>query len=1048
MRRYRHRRPQTAVIVSLALVLMLGFLVWSGATAAHADGPTEFTSSTPITMTSPPSGGTPAAASPYPSAVTVSGMTGPVSDVDVRISGFTHSVANDVDILLVGPTGQSLVLLSDPGGRTTLVSANNATVTFDDGAATGVPQSGVITGTVRYRPTDTDAGEGTADSFPAPAPAPGANTTLADAFTGTTANGVWNLFVVDDTDGDNGSISGGWSLTVTTAATAAPTTTAVASSQNPSTTGGAVTFTATVTSAGSPVNAGSVTFSDGSTTLAADVAVNASGRASFTTSTLAEGSHVIVARYNGTPTLLSSSGSLTQVVDNATTTPDGDTWCNTGNITVPTSGAGTPYPSHITVGGAGPEVSRLTVDLDDVSHAVPVDLEVLLVGPTGRTLVLMSDVGGTSPGTADLTFDDRAAGPVAAGGPLTSGTYRPSDDDSGAPDAPPPAPAPAPSGATTLATFDGTNPNGTWSLFVYDDATADAGSLSGWCLNVSTAAPTATTVQSSANPSTVGQPVTFTATVTSGGSPVTAGTVDFTEGGAALATAVPVNGSGRATFSTSTLAVGSHPVTASYAGTLAFQPSQGTLTQVVQRATSGTTLTSSANPSTVGQPVTFTATVTSGGGPVTAGTVDFTEGGTTLAAGVALDASGRATFTTDALAAGSHPVTAAYNGSAAVAPSQDTLTQVVQAAPVVSTDPVDVVVAAGADATFTAAASGSPAPSVQWQVDTGSGFADLPGATSTTLHLSAVTVAMDGNRYRAVFTNPAGSATTAAATLTVTAGPVVTTDPVDAVVPLGASATFTAAASGNPPPSVQWQVDTGGGFADVPGATSTTLHLSAVTLAMDGNRYRAVFTNGSGSTPSAAATLRVGCPVGTSPTVTCAPNQAGGLLMRGSSADETFVGSPGPDTLVGRGGGDLMRGLAGADVLSGGPGPDRLLGGRGADRLWGDGGADLLRGGEGPDDLHGGPGPDRAFGGPGADELWGDGGADLLRGGRGPDVLHGGPGPDRVLGGPGADELWGGRGADVLRGRRGPDVLHGGPGRDRLVGGPGADRIFSGRRAG
>jgi len=75
-----------------------------------------------------------------------------------------------------------------------------------------------------------------------------------------------------------------------------------------------------------------------------------------------------------------------------------------------------------------------------------------------------------------------------------------------------------------------------------------------------------------------------------------------------------------------------------------------------------TALTSSPNPSTVGQAVTFTATVTGAGG-VPTGSVTFTEGATTLASGVAVDGAGRASFSTPALAAGSHVVTAAFTGA-------------------------------------------------------------------------------------------------------------------------------------------------------------------------------------------------------------------------------------------------------------------------------------------------------------------------------------------------------------------------------------------------
>jgi hypothetical protein len=678
VRSSRRRWLTARATAAVALLGLVAVVVVSG--PAGADGPTTFTNSSPITIitdTPPP----PTPATLYPSTIAVSGMAGPISDVDVRLTGFSHGIANDVDLLLVGPGGQNLVLFSDPGGPNTIVVANNATVTFDDAAATGVPQSGTITGTVSYRPTDTDAGETLADTFPAPAPSPGTATTLA-TFTGTNPNGTWSLFVVDDATGDSGSITGGWSVTITTSVVAASTTTAVASSQNPSTTGNPVTFTATVTSGGAPVTTGTVTFTEGPTTLVANVPVNTSGQAAFSTSALAEGSHIITATYNGTPTLLTSSGTVTQVVDNVTTTPDPDTWCNSGSIAVPSSGPGTPYPSHITVSGAGSAISLMTVDLADVAHTTPFDLEVLLVGPAGQNLVLMSDVGGnTAVSGVDLTFADGAAGPIAPGGPLSSGTFDPSDDDTDGADAALPPPAPVASGATTLATFNGTNPNGTWSLFVHDDASGDSGSIAGgWCLNISTPEPTTTTVSSSVNPSTVGQPVTFTATVTSGGNPVTTGTVDFTEGATGLALDVPLNGTGQATFTTSTLAEGSHPITASYDGTAAFQPSSGLVTQVVQKAATSTVVTSSVNPSTVGQSVTFTATVTTAGTPVTTGTVDFLVDAVPAAAGVALDGSGQATFTTASLTAGTHAVQANYSGTAALAASTGSVSQQVEVA--------------------------------------------------------------------------------------------------------------------------------------------------------------------------------------------------------------------------------------------------------------------------------------------------------------------------------------------------------------------------------
>ncbi len=93
-------------------------------------------------------------------------------------------------------------------------------------------------------------------------------------------------------------------------------------------------------------------------------------------------------------------------------------------------------------------------------------------------MILLSDSGGQDAvSDLDLVFDDEAAG--GAPTPLTSGTFRPTDADPGDQIDAFPAPAPTLSNATTLSTFDGATANGTWSLWVVDDAIGDAGSISG-----------------------------------------------------------------------------------------------------------------------------------------------------------------------------------------------------------------------------------------------------------------------------------------------------------------------------------------------------------------------------------------------------------------------------------------------------------------------------------------------------------------------------------------------------------------------------------------
>src|SRR5262249_9387748 len=118
----------------------------------------------------------------------------------------------------------------------------------------------------------------------------------------------------------------------------------------------------------------------------------------------------------------------------------------------------------------------------------------------------------------------------------------------------------------------------------------------------------------------------------------------------------------------------------------------------------------------------------------------------------------------------------------------------------------------------------------------------------------------NGYQYRAVFSNSSGTTTTTAATLTVQASqsaPVVTQNPADVSVAPGATVTFTAAAIGNPTPTVQWQSGTGTNpFADIPGATSTTYTFTAATN-QNGNRYQAMFKNPAGSVTTVPATLTV-----------------------------------------------------------------------------------------------------------------------------------------------------------------------------------------------
>src|SRR5262249_52850713 len=125
--------------------------------------------------------------------------------------------------------------------------------------------------------------------------------------------------------------------------------------------------------------------------------------------------------------------------------------------------------------------------------------------------------------------------------------------------------------------------------------------------------------------------------------------------------------------------------------------------------------------------------------------------------------------------------------------------------------------------------------------------------------LSAVTVDMDGACYRAVFTSPAGSAISDPATLTVADPPHVTVQPDNGTAVVGEPASFIADASGSPDPAVQWQVSThsGASWNTIGGGSDGTLVIASAGANQNGNQYRAVFTNSSGTATSNAATLTV-----------------------------------------------------------------------------------------------------------------------------------------------------------------------------------------------
>jgi hypothetical protein len=174
--------------------------------------------------------------------------------------------------------------------------------------------------------------------------------------------------------------------------------------------------------------------------------------------------------------------------------------------------------------------------------------------------------------------------------------------------------------------------------------------------------PSKTQIATSGSPSFVGQPVRFTATVTSQYGTIPDGeTVTFYNGTTEMGTGTTAGGV--ANYTTSSLTAKTHAIKATYSGDATFLPSSRTVTQVVNKYTTTTALVSSLNPSNYGQRVTLTATVTPTGPYQPTGTVTFRNGSVILGS-VALNASGVATLTTTKIPVGTDALTATYNGDA------------------------------------------------------------------------------------------------------------------------------------------------------------------------------------------------------------------------------------------------------------------------------------------------------------------------------------------------------------------------------------------------
>jgi len=455
-----------------------------------------------------------------------------------------------------------------------------------------------------------------------------------------------------------------------------------------------------------------------------------------------------------------------------------------------TSGNASLYPNATAVSGL--PVSGVTVrsvTLNNYNHTFPDDVDVVLVSPSGQSVILMSDAGGAAPATGQtFTFDDAAAGTLADAVFNASGTYR--CTNFGAGDT---WPAPGPGGApvsTTLSTFSG-NPNGNWNLYIVDDAAGNTGFLSTWSITFN-----------------VPQPVVF--------SPVTS---LFTD----AAATIPYTG-------TPVYTVWARPtVSRTYTATSTINNCTGTNSVNIQvKNPPAITAHPAALPAPICPGFNVNYSVTATGNDLTYQWQVSTNGGGSYSnISDGLNYSGTTTpnltIINVSTSQNNYRYRCVVTGSCPPPAISNAVILVVATPPVITTQPANRTVCTPDAAVFTVATSGVPTPNIfQWQVSTtgaGGPWVNLTtgGSYTNTLTVSPTALSQSGNLYRVIVTNNCGqSVTSSNALLTVNAPTPVTVAALpariclsDTLVPLNAT-----------PVGGSWSGIGVSGFNFVPSATS------------------------------------------------------------------------------------------------------------------------------------------------------------------------------------------------------------------------------------
>jgi len=574
------------------------------------------------------------------------------------------------DVVALAQTATSVASSSAP-------SVYGQPVTFTATVAVSAPGAGAPTGTVSF----TDG----SNLLGSVALGAGGTATLTTAL----PLSVGSHAIVATYGGDS-SFAGSASTSLSQQVTPASTATSVAASPNPAVAGQPVTFTATIapTAPGAGAPTGTVVFADGGQAISGSIAL-AGNSATYTTSALAVAKHTITAVYSGDPNFLASgSGPIAFTVNLASTALSaqasptapvhGQAVTLTATLTVAAPGAGTPTASiqvadgtaplgtaTLTGGGGSFTATISTSALATGSHVLglsyPGDANlaassasVALTVAKAQTATTVGAVATVSYGQATSIAATVAAVAPGAGTPTGNVAFYDGSTSLGT--------VSLVGGAATLSVALGAGSHSITATYLGDAnfaASAPSGAVAGMVLQ----AGTATTLAAAPNPSSYGQPVTFTTTVAvqPPASGVPTGTVQFKDGTTLLGTgtlAAGTIGSATASFTAAGLVGGSHSITATYLGDLAGNFAGSTsapLGQVVNAVVATGTFSSSANPSTYGQSVTLRATVAGGA----TGTVTFTDGGAALGAAVPLSG-GSASLVVPLFSGGQHSLTALF----------------------------------------------------------------------------------------------------------------------------------------------------------------------------------------------------------------------------------------------------------------------------------------------------------------------------------------------------------------------------------------------------